>query len=177
MVKKRQRHYGQRQITDLFTIDVNKVVVSDKVLSKNGKDCCYIASYQVDGALVSVFIKTPKNICSYGVSQYNKNSSYIMSFNLSEEEAWKTQYKKIWDMVESQLLEKLATESIKREGRNVNGKWKTWKERIKINFHSQDVAYNMHCNAMAVLKFDSVYKQGKNYHPQVYIQECKYTDV
>ena len=28
--------YGQRQITDIFTIDVNKVVVPDKVSSNNG---------------------------------------------------------------------------------------------------------------------------------------------
>ena len=35
----------------------------------------------------------------------------------------------------------------------------------------------MHCNATAVLKIDSVYKQGKNYHPQVYVEECKYTDA
>ena len=33
----------------------------------------------------------------------------------------------------------------------------------------------MHCNATAVLKIDYVYKQGKNY--QVYVEECKYTDV
>ena len=37
MLKFRQKEvatkdfYGQRQITDIFTIDVNKVVVSDKV--------------------------------------------------------------------------------------------------------------------------------------------------
>ena len=31
--------YGQRQITDIFKIDVNKVVVSDKVSCNNGKDC------------------------------------------------------------------------------------------------------------------------------------------
>ena len=35
----------------------------------------------------------------------------------------------------------------------------------------------MYCNAMAVLKTDSVYKQGKNYNPQTYVEECKYTDV
>ena len=29
----------------------------------------------------------------------------------------------------------------------------------------------------AVLKTDSVYKQGKNYHPQTYVEECIYTDV
>ena len=28
-----------------------------------------------------------------------------------------------------------------------------------------------------MLKIDSLYKQGKNYHPQTYIEECKYTDV
>ena len=32
----------------------------------------------------------------------------------------------------------------------------------------------MYCNATAVSKIDSVYKQGKNYHPQIYVRECKY---
>ena len=85
--------YGQRQITDLFTIDVNKVVVSDKVSCNNGKDYRYIVGYQVNEVLMQLFIKTPKDIFSYGVSQYDKNSAYTMSFNVSEEEAWKTQYK------------------------------------------------------------------------------------
>ena len=35
----------------------------------------------------------------------------------------------------------------------------------------------MYCNATAVLKIDAVYKQSKNYHPQVYFEECKYTDA
>ena len=87
--------YGQRKITDIFTIDVNKLVVSDKVPCNNGKDCRYIVGYQVDEALIPLFIKTPKNVFSHGVSQYDKNSAYTMSFNVSEEEAWKTQYKKI----------------------------------------------------------------------------------
>ena len=38
--------YGQRQITDIFTIDVNKMTVSDKVSCNNGKDCRYIVGYQ-----------------------------------------------------------------------------------------------------------------------------------
>ena len=52
-----------------------------------------------------------------------------------------------------------------------------WKEGIKANFHGQDVPYNMYWNATAVLKTDSVYKQSKSYHPQVYVEECKYTDA
>ena len=30
--------YGQRQITDIFTMDVNKLVISEKVPCNNGKD-------------------------------------------------------------------------------------------------------------------------------------------
>ena len=54
-----------------------------------------------------------------------------------------SQYKKIWNEVESQLLEKLATEPITREARYVNGKSKTWKERIKTNFFGQDVLHKL----------------------------------
>ena len=125
--------YGQRQITDTFTIDVNRLVISEKVPCNNGKDCRYIVGYQVDGALIPLFIKTTKNIFSYGVSQYDKNSAYTISFNVSEEKEWMFQYKKIWDKVESQLFEKLATEPIK--GNNVRGKLKTWKKDTKPNFH------------------------------------------
>ena len=171
--------YGQSQITNLLTIDVNKVVVSGKAPCNNDcrNNCRYITGYQVNGALMPLFIKTPRDIFSYGVSQYDKNSAYTISFSVSEEEAWKTQYKKIWNEVESQLFEKMSTEPTKIEGRYVNSNLKTWKERIKTNFHGQDVPHNIHCNAMVVLNIDSVYKQGKNYHPQVYIEECKYTDV
>ena len=76
--------YKQRQITDIFSIDINKVLVFHKVSCNNGKDCRYIVGYQVDGALIPLFIKMPKNIFSYGVSQYDKNSACIMSFNVSE---------------------------------------------------------------------------------------------
>ena len=37
------------------------------------------------GALVALFIKTPENIFSYGVSQFDKGSAYTISFNDSEE--------------------------------------------------------------------------------------------
>ena len=51
--------YGQRQTTNIFTIDVNRLVTSHKVPCNNGKDCRYIVSDQVDGALMSLFLKTP----------------------------------------------------------------------------------------------------------------------
>ena len=61
--------YGQRQITDTFEIHVSVVVISDKVLCNNGKDCPYIVGYQVDEVLIPLFIKTPRNMFGYCVSQ------------------------------------------------------------------------------------------------------------
>ena len=123
--------YGQRHISDMFTTDINKVVISDKVPLNNGKDCRYIVGYKHDNALIPLFIKMPKNIFCHGVSQYDK--------------------------------------------RYFHGKLKTCKERIKTNFHGQNVPYDMHYNEMLVLKINPVYKQDKNYHPQAYVEECKYT--
>ena len=76
------------------------MVVSDKVPCNNGKDDRYIVNYQIEEALIPLLIKTPKNIFSHGVSQYGKNSTYTMSFNVSEVNHWVPQYKKIWNEVE-----------------------------------------------------------------------------
>ena len=58
----------------------------------------------------------------------------------------------------------------------MKGKLKMWKNRTKTNFHVQDVLFDMYCNATTVLKVDSAYKQGKSYHSQLYVEECKNTD-
>ena len=90
-----------------------------------------------------------------------------MSFNGSEATEW----------VESQLFEKMTTGPIEGEGKQVHGKLKMWKKRIKTTFHGQYIPYDMYCNATAALKIDSVYKQGKKYHPQVYVEQYKYTNA
>ena len=70
-----------------------------------------------------MFIKRPEKKFSYGVSQCNKNSAYETSFNVSEARDWVPRYKKIWEEVELEMLEKLATEPV--NSRYVHGKWKT----------------------------------------------------
>ena len=75
--------YGQKQITYIFTIDVNKLVVSDQVPFNDGKGYCYIVGCQADWVMAPLFIKIPKNVFNYGVSQYNKNSAYIQCHLMS----------------------------------------------------------------------------------------------
>ena len=67
MIKKKLQLKTFMEITDIFSIDVNRVVVSDKVPCNDGKECRYIVGYQVDGALIPLFIKTVRDILSYSV--------------------------------------------------------------------------------------------------------------
>ena len=61
-------------MTDILTIHVNKVGVSDRVSCSNGKGWWYIVGYQVDGKrIIPLLIKTPNNVFSYDISQYGKN--------------------------------------------------------------------------------------------------------
>lgn len=53
-------------------------------------------------------------------------------------------------------------------------KLKTWKEKIKTNFHGKLVPHDTYCTATGVLKIDSVYNQREKFYPQVYLEECKY---
>ena len=154
--------YKQRQITVILKIDANEVVLSDKAFWNNGKDWWYIAGYHVGGETFTLlFINTPKNMFSYGVSQYCKNSAYTMPFNVFEVLGWMLQNRKNWNEVKPQLFEKLTTEPIQGKRKYMHSKLKTWKDCIKTNFQSQDVPYDIYCNETEVLKIDSVYKQTK----------------
>ena len=100
-----------------------------------------------------------------------------MSFNVSQEKEWVSQYKKIFNEVESKLFENVGTGPAKGEDKYIDGNLKMWKERKKTNFHGQDVPYDMYYHPTAVLNIDSVYKQVKNYYPRMYFEESKYTDA
>lgn len=57
-----------------------------------------------------------------------------MSFNVSEISTWVFHYQNIWNEAESQLYEKLRTDTIKEERKYMHSKPKMWREGIKKNF-------------------------------------------
>ena len=48
---------------------------------------------------------------------------------------------------------------------------------LQSNFQDQDAPYDKYCNATAVLKIEYVYKQSKNHHLQVYVEQGKHNDA
>ena len=72
---------------DIKTLNVDNILVSDPIIdNKKGKR--YIIGYNIEGKIVALRIKTPKNVYSYGVSQYSETSKWCMSFNLEGHDEW-----------------------------------------------------------------------------------------
>ena len=73
--------YKQRQITDMLKIDVNKIVVSDRVSCNNGRNWHYIVGYQVDTeTIIPLFIKTPETYLA--IACHNLTRTAIAQFYL-----------------------------------------------------------------------------------------------
>ena len=161
---------------DIKTLNVDNILVSDPILdNKKGKR--YIIGYNIEGKIVALRIKTPKNVFSYGVSKYSETSKWCMSFNLEGRDEWIEKYKKIWEVVEAQLFQCLTTEVVSK-GRYINPKLNMYGDKIAVKYHDgKEVPYDKHCEATGLLRIASVYNQGINYWPQVYLDECKYEEV
>ena len=55
-------------------------------------------------------------------------------------------------------------------------KIKTYEGKISKNVHDDDVPkVGSHCIQLSVILLDSVFKIGKNYYFQAFLEECKYT--
>ena len=98
------------QITN--DVDCEKIRISEGVVA-NKHDTRYTIGYEVEpGKVVPLYIKTPKDCLSSGVTQYNESSPWKMGFNVGEDETWMRQYEAIWKKVEELLGEGLRGESL-----------------------------------------------------------------
>ena len=107
---------------DINTLNIDNIVISDPIVdNKKGKR--YIVGYNIDGKIVALRIKTPKNVYSYGVSKYTETSKLCMCFNLEGYDGWIKKYEEIWGAVEAQLFQSLTTEVVNK-GKYINPKLK-----------------------------------------------------
>ena len=165
--------YKRKQITDVFSLDYDKVIVSDPI--QCGKDKRYIIGYETRNGIIPLYIKTPKNVFSNGVRQYSENLAYTMGSDLDGHRDWLEKYELVWNKVEQKMFQCLTKDPANKD-RYVNGKRKTWKEKINTNFHGKIAPHGGRCEATAILKVSSVYQQGAKCYPQVCIEECKYIE-
>ena len=164
------------QITN--DVDCEKIRTSEGVMA-NKHDTRYTIGYEVEpGKVVPFYIKTPKDCLSSGVTRYSESSPWKMGFNVGEDETWMRQYKTIWITIEECLLKKTLDGKPLNNDKYVNPKLITWDGEIRTDFRGtslepEDIGS---CYATGVLKIGNVYRQGSNYHLQIFFKECKYRE-
>ena len=157
-------------------VDLEKIRLSDGI-TVNKHDTRYTIGYEVEqGKIVPLYMKTPKDCVSSGVSRYNESSPWKMGFNVIEDEAWVQQYEAISKKIEDLLGKKLEGEPLNND-KYINPKLITWdgeiRTRFKGNFFGKPESIGS-CFATGILKIGSVYRKGSNYHLQVFLKECKF---
>ena len=168
-------------------IDLERILVSEAVVA-NKHDARFTVGYEAEpGRVVPLCIKTPKDCLSSGVSRFSEASPWKMGFNVSEDEAWVKQYEAIWWRV-CEILHapgcggfeiggSLAGEPL-NNGKYINPKLIFWNGENRTRFregkYTRYIEEIPACRATGVLKISSVYRQGSNYHLQMFLKECKY---
>ena len=157
-------------------VDLEKIRLSEGVTA-NKHDTRYTIGYETEqGKIVPLYMKTPKDCVSSGVSRYNESSPWKMGFNVIEDEVWVRQHEAISKKVEELLGQKFEGELLSN-GKYINPKLIIWDGEIRTRFKGNSWGKPESigsCFATGILKMGSVYRKGSNYHLQVFLKECKF---
>ena len=113
-------------------VDVEKIRISDGVVT-NKHDMRHTIDYEMEtGKIVPLYIKTPKDCLSSGVSQYNESSPLKMGFDVSDVEVWMSEYRSIWRTILCGVSEcrSLTGEPLNND-KYVNAKLITWNNNVR----------------------------------------------
>ena len=82
-------------------------------------------------------------------------------------------YNEIWDKVSNTLKKAFDNESVYNE-KYIRTKIKSYEGKIGTNFHDNKMPNkDSQCICLSVILTDSVFRTGKNYYPQVFLEEYK----
>ena len=161
--------YMSKKAIDLISVNVNKIVVSDK-FKLNNIVSKYFIGYQKGEIVRPLCIILPQMNGYIKCVQYGNAK---MSFFIKDEEVGE-KYQQIWDVIKNKLKIKFHSEPV-YEYKYLKSKVREYDGVIKTNFLGNGIPKeNMHYTCIACITIESVMKMDKKYFPQVYLEECKY---
>ena len=96
-----------------------------------------------------------------------------MSFLIKDEELFK-KYNKTWEKVKNSLKKDFDSEPVYNK-KYLKAKIKSYNGKINTAFYNNKITNEGSQQIfLSVFLIDSVFKTGKSYYPQVFLEECKY---
>ena len=103
--------HKSKQQTDLMSVNVHQIIVSDKFEHSGEGFKCFIG-YQEDEIVKPLCIILPQ---MSGYIKYFENGGKNMSFLIKDDKMWE-KYKKIWDVIKSKLSIKFHSKLVYKKG-------------------------------------------------------------
>ena len=83
-------------------------------------------------------------------------------------------YNETWENVKNIFKKEIDSEPVCNE-KHLKAEIKSYNGKINTNFHNNEIPREgSQFICLSVILIDSVYRAGKNCHPQVFLKECKY---
>ena len=151
--------------TSIKYIDINKVVVYNKAYFCK-KRFNYFIGYREAKKIRPLCVFLPKK------SVYRKDfdETKYMSFLIRDDELLKQNKK---SKVKNAIDKEFDNETVCNE-KYIKAKIKSYDGKVNSNFPNNKISKkDCQCICLSVILIDSVFRAGKNYHPQVFFEEYK----
>ena len=169
--KKSDFYNENKKIFNIDDIDVNKILVSKSQQYGKYNSFKYFIGYNDNDVIRPLYLFLSQTT-GY-INKFDKNK-ITMSLMVKDKQLLKN-YNKIWKKIERSM-------SIDFDGKPVYGdndkyiqtKIKTFEDSITTNFHKKIPKENVPCNCLSIIMLGSVLNVYEKYHPQTFLEECKY---
>ena len=165
----KKEFYSSKQAISLDSVDLDKIVVSDKY-KVNNTTCKYICGYLNNDTIQPLRVILPQ---MDGYIKYFDDGGKNMSFVTDDEKIYE-KYHEIWEVIRNLLKIDFTINPI-GDYKYLVAKLKIF-DRINITtFNNTSIPIKKkHYICIPVIDIDSVLKINKRAYPQAYLEQCKY---
>ena len=183
-IKKSDFYNKNKKIFNIDDIDVNKILVSEKEQYGKYKSFKYFIGYNDNDVIRPLYLELSQMTGCIHKFDENKNKNkktniITMSLKVKDKKLLKN-YNKIWKKIEKLMNINFDSKpTYGNDDKYLKTKIKTYEDSITTNFHNKKGSEKIpeekipH-KCLSIIIPDSVlYAYGK-YHPQIFLEECKY---
>ena len=166
----KKEFYMSKQAISLDSVDLNKIVVSNK-WKINDTTYKYLCGYLNNDAIQPLCVILPQ---MNGYIKYFDDGGKNMSFVMDDEEIYE-KYNEIWEVVRKLLKLKFTVGPV-RDDKYIIAKLKIFNRINRTTFTDNAIPIERnHYTCIPAIYIDSVLKiDNKRAYPQAYLEQCKY---
>ena len=165
-----------KKIFNIDDIDVNKILVSKKEPYGKNNSLIYFIGYN-DNDVIRPLCLRLSQITGYINKFNNKNNknTRAMPLMVKDKQLLKN-YNKIWEKIEKLMRIDFECKAVcSNDDKYIKTKIKIYADSVITNFHNKKIPKEkVPCKCLSRIMLDSVLKAYEKYHPQTFLEECKY---